>query len=638
MERDEALVLLKAGRIEEWNRRREGGEVVPSLAYALLHEIDLRGVNLRGADLVNANLVQADLRGADLRGAQLQEAFLPRADLRQTDLRETFLRRANLQGARLSGVKLSKVVLRPADLRSADLSCVTLTHCDLRRADLREANLEQAELRGGRLRGANFSKATLDKAKLVRAKLISANLSEATLTGADLSYADLREANLADAVLMGTNLSKANLGKARLSGATLFYANLSGADSHEAWFFRARLSGANLTETNLNGADLGEANLSETNLRKANLTMANLTLARIIRCQIADACFENADITDCHVQETQGRPIPPNILRIKDDRTLSGEEARNFFNPPATVEVYLSTVLSDQEIGLYHFHLGDTKHGEIGTDVHLVGRRTEAEGTVLRFQAPTYEQIYRVLPDLLAPFRLSLAIDWAKTIENLPGNKRGEMLTELARIEGAAPAGFWHFAERLAAGIGNFPKAKVLRFGDGRDWAVRIDVFTKNAMMAKLRATERRAPPPQQRNEFNFSGNVHLSLEDRSMTQEFKAGGHIVAPSGSDYTVTTGDLVFQQVWNQSADSINLTSLADELGKLRAAMKQEGTDPEHDIATGNVALAEKSAKEGDGPKALQHLKSAGKWALDTATKIGVDVAAKALTKAIGVYKP
>ena len=57
-----------------------------------------------------------------------------------------------------------------------------------------------------------------------------------------------------------------------------------------------------------------------------------------------------------------------------------------------------------------------------------------------------------------------------------------------------------------------------------------------------------------------------------------------------------------------------------------------------MAIGNVAMAEKAAKEGDGPKALEYLKAAGKWALDTATKIGSSVASAAITKAIGVGKP
>ena len=65
------------------------------------------------------------------------------------------------------------------------------------------------------------------------------------------------------------------------------------------------------------------------------------------------------------------------------------------------------------------------------------------------------------------------------------------------------------------------------------------------------------------------------------------------------------------------------------------MKQEATEPEHDVAIGDIAKAEKAAKEGDGPKVLEYLKAAGKWALDIAIKVGSSVASAAITKAIGV---
>jgi hypothetical protein len=52
----------------------------------------------------------------------------------------------------------------------------------------------------------------------------------------------------------------------------------------------------------------------------------------------------------------------------------------------------------------------------------------------------------------------------------------------------------------------------------------------------------------------------------------------------------------------------------------------------------TAMAEKAATEGDGPKALQYLKAAGKWAQEAATKIGVEVAAAAIKSAMGVGKP
>ena len=349
---------------------------------------------------------------------------------------------------------------------------------------------------------------------------------------------------------------------------------------------------------------------------------------------------ENAEVTDCQVHETRGRPIPPGILRMRDGYTLTGEDARNFFNPPATVEVYLSAVLTDQEVGLYHFHLGEMQHCSVGTDVHLVGRRDEADGTVLRFQAPTYEQIYQMLPVLLAPFRRSRAIDWTKTYQNLPGPERGQVLTELVRIETAEPQMLGVFANRLSEGLGNFPYADVKKIRDGRDLAVRIDVAT-NLDAARKLDTEYHLLQNTHYH-LTISGSVdQLALEGPSMSsssQEIKAGGHVVATAGEGHTVTTGDLVFQQSWNEAASSIDLAKLADELAQLRAAMKQEATEPEHDVATGNVAMAEKAAKAEDGPKVLEYLKAAGQWALDTATKVGVGVAEAALTKAIGVDKP
>ena len=90
------------------------------------------------------------------------------------------------------------------------------------------------------------------------------------------------------------------------------------------------------------------------------------------------------------------------------------------------------------------------------------------------------------------------------------------------------------------------------------------------------------------------------------------------------------DMTFQQVWNQS--SIDLSRLAEELTRLRAAMKQEteGTR-EQDKAIVAVADAEEAAIKGDGPTTLQHLKTAGKWTLGVAEKIGVAVAAEAIKR-------
>lgn len=81
--------------------------------------------------------------------------------------------------------------------------------------------------------------------------------------------------------------------------------------------------------------------------------------------------------------------------------------------------------------------------------------------------------------------------------------------------------------------------------------------------------------------------------------------------------------------------VDLSALKNELSELRAAMKQQATDPEHDIAVAEVASAEVAAGKEDESSVLDHLAKAGKWALGIATTIGATVAAAAIRSAIGV---
>ena len=100
-----------------------------------------------------------------------------------------------------------------------------------------------------------------------------------------------------------------------------------------------------------------------------------------------------------------------------------------------------------------------------------------------------------------------------------------------------------------------------------------------------------------------------------------------------DSTIISRSVV--EVWSYVGASINLDKLASELSQLRATMRNEASTAEHDMAIGEIATAETAAKEGDGARALQHLKSAGKWAWDVATKLGTTVAAEAISKALGL---
>jgi hypothetical protein len=126
-------------------------------------------------------------------------------------------------------------------------------------------------------------------------------------------------------------------------------------------------------------------------------------------------------------------------------------------------------------------------------------------------------------------------------------------------------------------------------------------------------------------------GTRNLFVKELTMGDQYKVGqAGAVGPKAHAH-----DMTFQQIWNESADRINLDALASDLARLRAALREEARTAEEDAAIGEVALAETAAKQKDGPKALAHLKKAGQWALGVAEKIGVAVATGAIKTALGM---
>jgi hypothetical protein len=95
------------------------------------------------------------------------------------------------------------------------------------------------------------------------------------------------------------------------------------------------------------------------------------------------------------------------------------------------------------------------------------------------------------------------------------------------------------------------------------------------------------------------------------------------------------DMTLNQVWDKSSKDIDLARLGNELVALRDVLSKQATDADHFVALGTVAAAEKCAKIGDGPGALQHLKKAGAWVWDTAVKVGIGVATAAAKTALGI---
>ena len=77
--------------------------------------------------------------------------------------------------------------------------------------------------------------------------------------------------------------------------------------------------------------------------------------------------------------------------------------------------------------------------------------------------------------------------------------------------------------------------------------------------------------------------------------------------------------------------IDLAELAKQLAQVRAEMKRSAVadDPAQDAAIGTIAQAEAAAKSGDKSKALEFLKGAGKWALDTAKSVAAGLVKDAI---------
>jgi hypothetical protein len=78
-------------------------------------------------------------------------------------------------------------------------------------------------------------------------------------------------------------------------------------------------------------------------------------------------------------------------------------------------------------------------------------------------------------------------------------------------------------------------------------------------------------------------------------------------------------------WAPEASGIDLEILAGGVGLLRLKMERIGaTECGHCKALINLAFAEREARAGNQTRAVNHLKKAGKPALDLATKMGISV--------------
>jgi hypothetical protein len=149
---------------------------------------------------------------------------------------------------------------------------------------------------------------------------------------------------------------------------------------------------------------------------------------------------------------------------------------------------------------------------------------------------------------------------------------------------------------------------------------------------------------------FNNQQNKQLFLEGQvsvlSQTVQLLAAKGDTYHMGDNYEVSgqagavgpnahAHNMTVNQIVGQIEESMDLSQLAEELSRLRQAMSQEAKEPEQYISLGDVAKAEQAAKGKDASKVVESLKSAGKWAFDVSTKIGVSLASEALKQSMGI---
>ncbi|MBA0885497.1 hypothetical protein GTZ96_017545 [Flavobacterium sp. BBQ-18] len=88
---------------------------------------------------------------------------------------------------------------------------------------------------------------------------------------------------------------------------------------------------------------------------------------------------------------------------------------------------------------------------------------------------------------------------------------------------------------------------------------------------------------------------------------------------------------FEQNNYNLPENLNFDILSQELSKLKDSLKSNAETSEQFNAISAVVEAENAAKKKDGNKVIQHLLSGGKWVLNTAKDIGVEVVAELINK-------
>jgi hypothetical protein len=430
----------------------------------------------------------------------------------------------------------------------------------------------------------DLREADLKKAELNQINLRKTNLCRASLSGAHFKKADLGDANLSGAYLINGNLKGANLTRANLNGARLILANLRNAN-----FSGAHLSYANFTNAKLSGIDLSGAYLYGANLSVANLTGANLQNTNLQATRLINTKLDGANLTDALLWETQRAG-----WSIKDVRCESVYWNREANEKTEYASGEFERLFADQAKIRLFYKDGITPL-EIATLPALIQHLEDKQGSTLRFVSIN-ESAGGTVVELV--------------IENTRNQSSEELKQLKAALEDEAQRGIEYQKQALAE------REIRLQLQGGLEESRRMfSEFITNQKPIYL---------------LNSQGDIKMS-DDKS--SKYTNTGYVGAMGDN---AQAHNVNFNQPVNNVGESIDLVALAKELATLRVEIaKMQDSSPQAMLATGEIVRAEIAAGEKDTPKVLGHLKAAGQWALDAATKVGATIVAEVIKKSMGL---
>jgi uncharacterized protein YjbI with pentapeptide repeats len=428
---------------------------------------------------------------------------------------------------------------------------------------------------------------------------------------------DLRGVNLRKTDLSGADLSKADLSKADLSQSTLDMANLCGANLCGVDLSRARLREANLFEADLSGADLSEALMDKAVLRRANLQWADLSDARLQKATLQSAILKKANLTRVSCKKAdfsyanlaEVKLVNANLNGAILTNTCLWETQRSGWNIKGVI--CASAFWDEKMVSPIEYSPGEFERlysEDLRIQVKYPGGISAIEIVILPAFIQNLENAY---PDY--KFRL-------QAIEDAHG---GAIVTLLIKYtENNRPAQLDLLREMLQEEAEQ--RIQLLRnaLEERESFLLKDEIRHIEFMVNKILPIRR---------------HQAITLYDHKMSginvgNTYNVSGQAGAVGANAHAQ---NMTSDQISSQIEKSMSLSQLANELSKLRQAMKNEATDPAHDIAISAVAMAEKAARDKDRSRIIESLSFAGKWALEIASKIGGSVLTEAIKKSIDI---